>query len=189
MYEILGYSKKDLNALSDSISIFDCKRKAVENGCLFTVSGILTLTASTSIFVCGKSPSSKTVYMTLPIVKSSQPQLEIYAYKGTIYDDTKGSSVEKYNHNHQLDTPSTWQDFRAGLAIADISNVGNKFYEDLIPCSTGVGGTTTGGQTQERAIYKFDKDTNYCMQLKENSGNNNKLFFSIEWYEVEGGIF
>lgn len=179
MSYISGY-QKGINAGKDSISIISCEEKAINNGCFYTASAIITVPANGDIYIAGRTGNSSTkiVWMQLPTINGSQPDLEIYAYYDTVY--TGGSNAPIYNHNHQLMNPTSWQEMKVGVSISDI---GTKFYDDYIAGATNLGGTTEGGQTEAKEKYKFDFDRTYCLHIHDGGGNDNKLIFRIKWFE------
>ena len=166
--------------------MFDCEEKAIDSGCFFTVSGIITIPSDDSYYICGVTGNNKNVMMTLPIVTSREPDIEIYAYKNSTFTPGTGTLLTKNNHNHQLDTPSDWGEIR--LNPTGLSE-GTKFYEDFIAGSEGVAGTTFGGQTRESKQYKFLKNTGYCLEIKNNSSNDGKMIVKISWYEALNNIY
>lgn len=182
---ISGYSRKKLNAIKDSISIFDCQTKAVEQGCFYTLAGILTVPGEESIFVCGLTGNNKNIYMTLPSIDDSEPNLEIYAYKDLIYDDESGVALIPENHNHQMATNTAWQDLRLSPTISDN---GTQFYIDFIPGTSGFL-TSSGSKSSPNDKYKFATNTTYSMELRNLDESDNKLIFRIKWYELEGSLY
>lgn len=173
----LGYDK-GLKYTKDSILVFETESVGTARGVNYTQSGIITLTAETTHYLVGKTGTTRDVWMQLPRIISSEPDLEIYAHKDCVYSG--GIPVTIYNKNHKNPVTTDWAEM---FLNATVSDEGTKFYEDYIAGSTGIGGATTGGSSEGGEKYLFDNDTYYLMKLVNNSTNNNKIFYSIKWFE------
>lgn len=177
---LFGMKRNSLNVLKDSIHAVTSEPLIIEQGLFFTTSGIITISAGGDFYFAGKTglSTSKNIWLSLPIVVTGKEDVTINVYENTIYSG--GSDAPIYNHNRQNNISSSWQEMKTNVVITDI---GDKFYDDYIPGATGIGGTASGGITQEKNYYKLAYDTFYCMHIHNGSGDANKIYFSSKWYE------
>lgn len=175
----LGYDK-GLKYTKDSIMVFQNDDIALARGLVYATSKIESIPASTTVYLVGKTGTTRDVWMQLPRVISSEPDLEVYAFKNCVYTGGTGSAVEIHNKNHQSILTTDWVEMRLGATVTD---EGEEFYTDYIAGSTGIGGTSQGGESGSQEKYLFDRDTYYCMKLVNNSTNINKIFYTVKWFE------
>lgn len=156
------------------------RHKEIHEGEYFSVSEIMTVSGEDKKTVCGTT-GDKFIHVTPPIIKTSGPNVELRIYEDVEY--TNGSAVDIFSHNRAYASNQNTHKWVDMVVDATVSDYGSEnFYKDYVPGSTGLGGTSQGGQNSEIEEWIFKPSTKYAMDILNLDSDDDKVHVYFSWY-------
>lgn len=132
-------------------------------------------------FITPSVASGKQIHWRPPKASCSADKLKISLFEGDAYTGGSDGSSSVYNRNRSSSNETAMQAFVYGSSHVN----GDKIDQDYIGGGTGVGGTSSSGNSPDSEELVLKVNTKYTLLHSNGSSGDNIVNVKLSWYEED----
>lgn len=165
------------DSINNAAIITTIEHAEIHDGDFYEYGNVVTLTASNTYNI-GILTGSKEVHYRNEKISTSGDKVIIGLQElATI---SGGTTVSEVNHNRKSSNTSSVI-IKTGVTLA---TAGTTISIGYIGGGTSQGSNRSGAELSEGNEFILKENTQYCIQIKNNSSETNNVYISPRWYEI-----
>lgn len=173
------YSEFSQDTISKAISIIDTDIKAIHAGNFFHVPGIVVTLSASQTYSIAVATNGNNIHYTCGVVNTSADKTLIKLYEESTF--TSGTTESLINNNRQSSSTSTV----LVKSAVSINTYGTLINSIFIGGGTGLAHEASGGQSSGVNKFILKQNTNYSIEITNNSADSNTIAITPIFCESE----